>query len=146
MAVLQNQRKGDRGLQMLTTLERLTERSATTIQQVKPHDIWFEMQPPANVQSLFGVRREYQYGYPAATWGFDVPEWPQALGSPNLASPQVKVWWSPDQEAAGSAAFQQGADFNSAHELTNRSKPVEGDPVTVESVMLEDHMVQVQSR
>lgn len=144
MAVLQNQRKGDRGLQMLTTLERLTERSPTTIQQVKPRDIWFEIQPPANVPSRFGVRWEYLYVYPAATWGFDVPEWPLALAAPNLASPQIKVWWSPDQEAAGSAAFQQGADFNSTSDLTNRSKPVEGDLVTVESVSVEDHMVQVQ--
>jgi hypothetical protein len=145
MAVLQNQKLGDRGqrLQMLTTLERLTNRAQNTIQQVKPQDIWFEIQPPANAQSPFGLRWGYQYGYPAATWGFDVPNWPLALGSPNLASPEVRVWWSPDQEAASSKVLQQGADFTSASELTNRPIQVEDDKVMVESVSVENHLVEM---
>jgi hypothetical protein len=144
MAALQNQKIGDRGLQLLTTLERLTDRTAITLQQVKPQDVWFEVQPPANVQSLFGVRYGYHFGYPAATWSFDVPEWPLALGTPNLASPQIRAWWSPDQEAASSAVLQQGADFSSGTELVNRPIQIEGDKVVVESVSVENHLVEVE--
>jgi hypothetical protein len=144
MAALQNQKIGDRGLQLLTTLERLTDRTAITLQQVKPPDVWFEVQPPANVQSLFGVRYGYHFGYPAATWSFDVPDWPLALGTPNLASPQIRAWWSPDQEAASSAVLQQGADFSSGTELVNRPIQVEGDKVVVESISVENHLVEVE--
>jgi len=143
MAVLQNQKDGDRKLQMLTTLERITDRIQTTIQQVKPTDVWFELQPAANVKDLFGFRWGYQYGYPAATWGFDVPEWPLALGSSNLASPRVQAWWFPDQEAPSSAVLQQGADFSAGRELFNRPIQVDGDKAVVESVSVENHLVEV---
>jgi hypothetical protein len=144
MAALQNQKIGDRGLQLLTTLERLTERTAITLQQVKPQDVWFEIQPPATVSALYGTRYGYHFGYPAAAWSFDIPEWPLALGTPNLASPQIRAWFSPDQEAASSAVLQQGADFTSGAELMNRPIQVEGDKVMVESVSIENHLVEVE--
>src|SRR5262249_19641976 len=66
MAILQNQKVGDRELQMLATLERLTDREAETLHQVKPRDVWFEIQPQGNSRGPFGVRWKYDYGYPAA--------------------------------------------------------------------------------
>jgi hypothetical protein len=140
LAVLQNQKHGDQGqhLQMLTTLERLANRSQNTIRQVIPQDIWFEIQPPANVQASFGLRWGYQYGYPAATWGFNVPEWPLALGTPNLASPEVRVWWS-DKEADSSKDLQ-GRPISGGELADNR---IEGDDVVGKSVSVENHLVEV---
>jgi hypothetical protein len=140
LAVLQNQKAGDRSLQMLTTLERLSERSAITLQQVKPHDVWWEVLPPTG-KAPFGTRWAYQYGYPVAAWGLNVPEWPSA-GSGVLASPQLRAWWSPDQQAASAAVLQQGADFTSVKELTDRPIQVEGDKDVLESVSVEDHWVE----
>jgi hypothetical protein len=143
MAILQNQKVGDQELQMLTTLERLSDRKAETLHQVKPYDVWFEIQPQANARAPIGVRWAYQYEYPAAAWGFRVPAWPLAGGdSPNLASPSVHAWWSPDQEAASAAVLQQGADFTASKELINRTVQAEGDNDVLESVAIEDHWVE----
>jgi hypothetical protein len=141
VAVLQNQKVGDRSLQMLTTLERLSERRAITLQQVKPHDVWWEVLPPPSGKAPFGTRWAYQYGYPAAAWGLNVPEWPSA-SSGVLASPQLRAWWSPDQEAVSAAVLQHGADFTSAKELTDRPIQVEGDKDVLESVSVEEHWVE----
>jgi hypothetical protein len=141
LTVLQNQKVPDRALQMLTTLERLTDQDAITLQQVKPHEAWFEIQPADMAKGLFGVRQEYQYGYPAAAWGFNVPDWPQALGIPNPASPRVQVWWS--EQEADSKFLQQGQDFSTGTDLKNLPIPVEDEKVVIESVLVEDHLVQM---
>ena len=144
MAVLQNQRVGEQGLQMLTTLERLPDPNVITLQEPKPNDVWFEIEPAGNARTPFSVRSRYQYGYPAAVWGFDVPEWPMA--PPNLATPQVRVWWSPDQPAGTAHILQQVADFKSVSELNPKKDPiqVEGDKVKLESVAVEKHRVDGQ--
>jgi hypothetical protein len=143
---LQNQKVGDRGLQMLLTLEKQPDQNAATVnitlQQVKPQEAWFEIQPTNMVKGLFGVRWGYQYGYPAAAWGFDVPDWPQALGSPIPASPRVQAWWS-EQEADSSKVLQQGPDFSIGSDLINHNIQVEDDKVIIESVRVEDHLVEV---
>ena len=77
----------------------------------------------------------------AAAWGLNVPEWPSA-GSGVPVSPQLRAWWSPDQEAASASVLQQGADFTTAKELTDRPVQVEGDKDVLESVSVEDHWVE----
>jgi hypothetical protein len=142
--LLQNQRIGEQGLQMLMTLEQSPDPNAITLQLPRPNDIWFELEPTTNAKTPFALRWRYQYGYPAAVWGFDVSEWPMA--PPNLANPQVRVWWSPDQPA-GTANVLQEADFKSAQDLNPwRGKPiqVEDDKIQLESVTVEKHPVNGQ--
>jgi len=91
------------------------------------------------------VRWGYQYGYPAPAWGFTIPEWPLALGTTNLAPPLVRAWFSPDQEAASSAVLKRGSDFSAVSELNNRPIQVEGEKTIVETVSVEDHLVEVRS-
>ena len=68
------------------------------------------------------------------------------MAPPNLATPQVRVWWSPDQPAGTAHILQQGADFKSVSELNPKKDPiqVEGDKVKLESVTVEKHPVDGQ--
>jgi len=123
-------------LQMLLSLDQLPDPNVITLQQPNPEDVWFEIEPADNARTPLAVRWRRQYGYPAAVWGFDVPEWPMA--PPNLATPQAHVWWSPDHTAS-TAHVLQGADVKSASEFQ-----VEGDKVKLESVTVEKHAVDGQ--
>jgi hypothetical protein len=61
-----------------------------------------------------------------------------------LAPPRVRVWANADQETPLAATLDRGADFDGPRDLANRSVQVEGDPVVIEDVQVEEHMVETR--
>jgi hypothetical protein len=144
LSALQNQQLGDRGLQMLLTLEKRFDRRETMLQLLKPRETWIEVQPPPQASAPFSVRTSYRSGYPAAAWSCDVPWWPADPATQLLARPRVQVWTNPDQETPLAATLDRGADFDGLRGLANRSVQVEGDPVVIEDVQVEEHVVETR--
>lgn len=143
-AALQNQRLGDQGLQMLTTLERVPTQTEVILQVIKPRDFWFELRPRQTVTTPFAQRWVYHAGYPAPAWSLDVPAWPLLpdVGTPAL--PAIRAWWNPDQEWPAAAAVETGPTLKSLLDVVKRSVPVGDDGVVIENVQVEKHVVQTK--
>jgi serine/threonine protein kinase len=144
LAVLQNQALGDRSLQMLTTLERHYDANAIPLQQAKPQEVWLEVSPSNNGPSPYTFRWAKQFGYPAPAWSIDVANWPVASDANTLSRPQLRAWWSPDQEAPAAAVLQRGVDFQALADFVGKPVQVEGDQVKIESLSCEEHLVEVE--
>jgi Mg-chelatase subunit ChlD len=137
LAVLQNQKRGERGLGMFVALEREAQSDAPTLRQAKPTAVWIEIRPPADVKESFGVRWKTEYGYPGPSWSFDVAQWPSSPEGQGkeLAPPTVHAWWS---DQVPESASLKGSSFN------NQIVPLKGDQIIVESLEFEDHRVETR--
>src|SRR5262249_49699896 len=101
-AILQNARKPDGGLQMMTTFEsKAVEPTADgTVKQLRPSFVWFDLRVSKSPQPLclrwsnLGARDEENY--PAPAWGMDVAEWPSNPEDGKAAVPEVEAWWLSD--------------------------------------------------
>jgi hypothetical protein len=145
LSVLQNQVVGDSGLQMMLTLEKLPDPREVTLQVIRPRQTWIEVTPAGGGESEpYAVRITGLVGYPAPADGIEVPRWPRG-GKTGLAAPVLRVWWNPDQELAPATRLDQGADFQTIADLAGRTVPVEGDSVRIDSVTIEDHLMEVRS-
>jgi hypothetical protein len=142
--VLQNQRVRDTGLEMLMTLEKETEPQAAALQVIKPAKVWLEVAPPGEAVSSFVTRWHYQTGYPAPAWGLDVPSWPTAAGGKSPARPVVRAWWAADRLPPPSAAIDRDIDFRNLRGLAGRVLRVDDQEVVLESVTVEDHLVEME--
>jgi hypothetical protein len=142
LAVLQNQRVGGRGLQMLLTLERRDDGAVAALEQARPAQTWVEVAPEEGKASVHR-RWHYHVGYPAPAWSVESPAWP--LGAPGKAAqrPVVRVWWSPELPAAGKE-LERGRDFRSLSDLANRPVRVDDEDAVIESVTVEEHIVETR--
>jgi hypothetical protein len=143
LAVLQNQRVRDRGLEMLLMLEKLPDRPEAVLEQVRPRETWVELAPAGADNDAFHLRWGYQPGYPAPAWAVGTADWPLRAGVQAPARPVVRLWWNPNQEATVAARVVPEAAASTLLDISNRPVPVEGEPVLVESVQLEKHRVAV---
>ncbi|WP_406695658.1 vWA domain-containing protein [Singulisphaera sp. Ch08] len=143
LAVLQNQLLGTSSLQMLCTLEKAFSRFETSLSVVRPREVWYELEPLGNGEVPFSMRWSNRSGYPAAAWTLDVSRWPSSPGTPSPARPILRCWWNPDQDTPASAGLDRGPDFDLDTGRAANPVPVEGDHVTVESVRVEDHRVEI---
>ncbi len=149
-AAVQNQLRPDGSLQLLTTLDRKLSPLATTLENIKPKVCWIELDTPNNQAESFTQRWHYQPGYSTAAWSFDVPKWPvrktrsgQFSKSGVLATPVVRIWWTPDREPRG-VPLRRGHDFRSPDEIENRVVSFPEAKVVVESVRVEKHTIETQ--
>jgi hypothetical protein len=160
MAVLQNQQLAGQAVQMLVTLEKSTDRRETILQRLRPRMTWIEVVPGADFVARekantclaripYSQRWHYLAGYPAPAWGIDIPQWPmapQAVGAAaRLDRPVVSVWWNPDQELVVANTLNRGIDFSKIEKLVNKQLQVAGDNITLESVSVEEHRVEVKA-
>jgi len=143
LAVLQNQRVGDRGLQLFTTLEKAPLQEEAILQVVKPRETWLELKP-TDVDAPYAQRWAYRYGYPAPAWTLDVPSWPQRAGVEVPALPALRVWWNPDVEFAPAALVERDPTAKELVGLTNRKLFVDGGTVVLESIRVEKHVVETK--
>src|SRR5262249_37200084 len=141
LAALQNQQLGERGLQLLATLEKNPDPRETTLQLIKPRETWMELRAEPESRARFALRWNAVNDYPAPAWVLDVPEWPVLAGTQTPATPLLQVWWNPDQETAAAAALDRGADFRTLTQLRQKTVQVDGDKVVIESVQVEEHLV-----
>lgn len=139
--LLQNQRIGNDRLQMLLGLEPNGEPSGKVLSVMRPDQAWIEVLPAHAETTSFRVAWNSCWGYPSAAWRLDVPQWP-CNEQKELASPQVKMWWSFRGVSAPDAILHRPGDFAKLSELYNREVVIRGRKVLVESVSVEEHAVQ----
>jgi len=150
LAVLANQRRRqgeDERLQLFATLERKPgEPGPERLQQVKPRRAWFRLdaEDVEHPEAAFSMRWRERIYFPGPAWHFDVPRWIDAPAGGGLAKPILKAWWrGPETEILRAHAFP----FNPPGDpgVLPRSREVEdGKTVTIESLGIEDHHVEVQ--
>ena len=143
LAVLQNQRLADRRLQMLLMLEKSPERTETVLRQVRPREVWLEVEPAEAGAAPFGLRWGMQPGYGAPAYSLDVTAWPNRAGADAAARPLVRAWWSPD-EVEADAHVERDRGLPSLLGLRNLSRTADGVTVVIESVDVERRRVEVQ--
>jgi hypothetical protein len=142
LAVLQNQRVAGRALQMLVTLERKDEGALAALQQARPAQTWMEVVPEEGNAPVHR-RWHYHVGYPAPAWSVESPAWPLGALGKSALRPLVRVWWSPELPLAGKE-LERGRDFRSLADLANRPVRVDDEEVVIESVAVEEHLVETR--
>ena len=133
-------------LQIATALERKPEEVvAGEIQQVKPRMAWFRLgaEDVEHPEAQFMTRWRERVFYPGAVWQFDVPRWIPGPAGDRYATPVLKAWWS-NPESKLKPAYE--LRFDAPGKLGELPRPVrlgEGRTVTIESIGLENHRVEV---
>jgi hypothetical protein len=105
---------------------------------------WFELMPKdARGEPDFALRWRERGQYPAPVWQFDVPQWVADPGGLGKAPPVVKAWWSPGDPDP--AARLDLAPFTTPEAVNQHEiRLADGKSVIVESIRLEDHLVDHQ--
>lgn len=105
------------------------------LQQVRPQDLWFELQPAAGVSSASHARVAWQpvFGYAAPAW-----EITRQLSHDSASTPaSLTAWWLPPGETTAACSLSSGHDFQSLADLVGRSWDVDGTPVTINRLAVE---------
>ena len=141
ISVLQNQSvEGDR-LAMLVALERLVTPGESTLQLVRPRQVWWEVSPQGSESSMLAQEWTSSHAFPAPCWNLSAGPWPKQSTTQQAATPTVRVWWSPDLPANPSLRLQQGVDFQTFADLRGRMIEIDDRPVRIEQISVETHEV-----
>ena len=136
-------------LQIVTALEREPkEKALGEIRQVRPLLAWFHLSAEdvndlANPRFRFMTRWRERVFFPGPVWQFDVPGWIRDPAGESHAKPVLQAWWIDPEGKFGPAAELH---FNPPGEFGRLPRTVplgQGRTVTLESVKLEDHWVEV---
>ena len=84
-----------------------------------------------------------QWGYPAPAWKIDVSGWPTIPLTTVPNTPVLQVWWDADGETSPDVRLERGPDFKSVDDLERLTPSIDGQRVTIESVQIEDHEVDI---
>jgi hypothetical protein len=132
-------------LQIATSLERKPEVVvASVIQQVKPRMAWFRLgaEEVEHPEAQFMTRWRERVFYPGSVWQFDVPRWIPGPAGDRYATPVLKAWWS-NPGSKTEPAYELRFDApGKLGELPRAVRLGEGRTVTIESIGLEDHLVE----
>jgi hypothetical protein len=145
LSVIQNQLLEPALLRMTTTFEKPQDPGEPNLQIVRPREIWFDVESPGGEKSPAGmsVTVADQWGYPAPAWRIDVSGWPASPLSTVPNTPVLQVWWDGDGESSPDVRLERGHDFKSVEDLEQLSPSIDGQRVTIESVQIEDHEVDI---
>ncbi len=152
LAALQNQYDKQEGwLQMLVTAEREVEdQKVDPMQQVRPQYVWLEV-VARDVPKPFGLRWGGLAGIPAPAYNLDVARWPMkpAGDAPAPALPRLHAFIGSDRQLPIARAFRLNAPdgySNLRDDFRNKEEPIDGQPVTIESVEFEDHLIETSPK
>ncbi len=144
LSALQNQLVDNRGLRLLTTLERLADDSEGVFRLPRPREVWLEVTPGEESKGQVALRWSNREGYPAPAWSLDVADWPRTLGTDEPARPVLRAWW---REGLSSPP----ADTLDGVKQVPVSLPIDADreidlpggTVVLRGVSVEDHEVEI---
>ena len=150
LAVLADQRRSegqDEQLHLFATLERKPgEPGAERLRQVEPGRPWFRVdaEDVGHPEAEFAVRWRERIFFPGPAWQLDVPRWVEAPAGGGLARPILRAWWR-DAESRSIRDHEILMNPPGDPGVLPRSLEVEdGKSVTIESLVVEDHRVEVQ--
>jgi hypothetical protein len=144
LAALQNRLVDGPGLRMTATFERRFDPRDPVLRVARPREIWFEVEAAGGGPSRAGstIRVADRWGFPAPAWEVEVAGWPTLVGRAVPATPVLRAWWDED-EAAPAAVVERGRDFRANDDLDGQAADIDGRRVTIESVRVEPHEVEV---
>jgi hypothetical protein len=137
---------GQNRLEIVTALERKPEReSSGPIRQVRPGMAWYRLS--ADVENrpekpLMTRWRERAY-YPGPVWHFDVPGWILRQAPDRPASPILEAWWCDPDEKPQPHLTVKFDKPGAPGALSRKLRLDDGGFVTIESIVQEDHRVEV---
>jgi hypothetical protein len=150
LAALADQRRtqgDDKQLRLFATLERRPgEPGAERLRQVEPQRPWFRLdaEDVEHPEAEFTVRWRERIFFPGPAWQIDVPHWIDAPTGEDLARPILRAWW---QDAESRSYRDYDLPLNPPGEPGVLPRPLQvedGKSVTIESLDVEDHRVEVQ--
>lgn len=143
LAVLQNRHIPESNrLQMQAALEPL-DTTGPYLSLHKPGLTWFELKP-RTAATPFAVQWRPQIPSPAPLWSINVPEWPAIDENQGPDWPTLRVWWHPDAHRS-MTMVQRGEQFQTPAGISHlKVLTREGDTVTIESVQVELHHVEMR--
>lgn len=141
ISVLQNQSIEGERLAMLVALERLVSPSETTLQLVRPRQVWWEVCSQDTPSPNLAQSWSSSHSFPAPCWNLSAGPWPKQPTTQSPAAPIVRVWWSPDLPAPPAVRLQQGVDFQTLSDLRGRVIELDDRTVKIEQVAIETHEV-----
>lgn len=145
LVALRNQLLDDKGLVMLFALDNVSDlNSQVSAQVVSPRAAWIRVTAKGADKTPFTQQWTRVFGYPAPTWEVRVPAWPTLPGGKIPAAPVVTAWWDPEQAPAALATISSPNDFGAPRDLANMKVSGLAEAVTVQSVTVEDHRVEVK--
>jgi hypothetical protein len=145
LSLMQNQRTPAGDLRMLMALERRLDDGESVLQMIRPRGVWLEVQPRDDAANKTITRWRYLPGYPAAVWNVEVPAWPRASAGALPARPRVQLWFNADQETPAAATLRRTHDYLALTDLAGRMVRIAGDEVRLESVSVEQHVVETRA-
>jgi hypothetical protein len=145
LSVIQNRLVEPATLRMTTTFEKPQDPGEPILQVSRPREIWFDVEAPGGEKPPAGtsVTVADQWGYPAPAWKIDVSNWPTIPLTPVPSTPVLEVWWDADGETSPDVRLERGPDFKSVEQLERLTPSIDGERVTIESVQIEDHEVNI---
>jgi len=147
LTVLQNQKTPTGTLQILVAMERQPDPKETTLRLIRPRDIWFELAAGPENTNQVPIRWTEREGYPVPTWTIEVPDWPGKADAGNPLRPMLRAWWFEDSEAPPARILRSSEDFELDSRIdSQRTIAVGADSVTIESVGIEEQVVQVDDQ
>ncbi len=141
LALLQNGAKAEK-LDLFTAIDvnPLVERR-TRVTRIG--DVWFEVTPSVPKPEPIAIRWRAESGFPAPAWSLHSPGWPNFPGTQAYASPKLSAWWAPEPFTVASEVFK--APDGGLIDLRDRTVTVNGAAITLDSITLEEHDVEVAS-
>ena len=109
----------------------------SALRQVEPGFVWFSLEPTEG-QGPFQLRVRETIDYPSAVWRMSVPQWLNNPAGSALDRPVLKAWWLP-RKIGYQATVQLEAPLEVDHLQTDAD---DGSKVTIESIRVEDHLVE----
>ena len=145
LSVIQNQLVVPAALRMTTTFEKPQDPLEPVLQLARPREIWFDVESPSGEKLPAGasITVADQWGYPAPAWKIDVSGWPMIPLTAVPNTPVLQVWWDADAETSPDVRLERGPDFKSVDDLEQLTPSIDGERVTIESVQIEDHEVNI---
>jgi hypothetical protein len=99
------------------------------------------------MQPLAGSAGEIAWGrltgFPAAVWNITAGDWPAGSDGSGLAKGRLAAWWSMDAHSPYSATLKRNEKRPGIAEMAGVALKTADDTVTVESIAIENHYVEV---
>src|SRR5207244_8997800 len=143
LAVMQDEFRPNTDLQMLVTVEKLSNRGqGDVLKQVKPKFAWFKLIPRGAEKERLTLRWESLPRYPAYAVGLDVAKWPRTGGRP--VTPELHAWWTAEEpKAHASVPLEEIKAVNpSSLQAVKLGREESDEPVTIENVRFVDRLGQ----
>ncbi len=147
LSALQNQRLQDGSAQLLVALEKKYVPTETTLELVRPREVWIELDPGSGDHTGLSVHSSNRERYAAPAWSIDAIGWPTTPGKNVPAAPTLRAWWDPtDVPSLPLFPLVRGQNFlldPPRDEL--RPFQINGGEVILESVRFERHLVEISA-